>query len=278
MRSLHRGAARLPDPARRGDRRRRSRHEHEPRVHRRRGQDGRPRRRHPAGPRAHAGRARRWSRPSAARAARCGARPCAGRARRSATPRRSTRAQLVDGPSRPPSTASSSWGPPSRATRRSSTRSARRSPPCSAAVEQGTPLAAALDGGPHRGRGGHARDHADAGPQGPGVVPRRALGRPSGPRRHVDDADRRRPRTHGGGGIVTARVLRGTPASPGAAIGPAWTRLGCGRQRRRPAARGGGRARTPRTRPGRRGAGRARPHADARTATRATPRSSRPTA
>ena len=93
-----------------------------------------------------------------------------------------------------------------------------------AGVEAGRPL----DGRRLRraggGRGGHAGDDPHAGAQGTGVIPGRALRRPPGSRRHIDGTDHGCTRTHGGGGIVTPQVMRGTPASPGAAIGPAWTR------------------------------------------------------
>ena len=76
---------------------------------------------------------------------------------------------------------------------------------------------------PRGRRGGHARDGADAGPQGPGVVPRRALDRPPGSRRDVGGADHA-PRSSGRSPRSRGRerrhsTLRGTPASPESRVG-----------------------------------------------------------
>jgi dihydroxyacetone kinase-like protein len=92
----------------------------------------------------------RWSRPSAAPAARSGARRCAGRqgARRRAAVRPR---ELVDGARCAPSRRSSSSAPPSAATRRWSTPCAPRSTRCAAAVEPARTLADGARGSP-RGR------------------------------------------------------------------------------------------------------------------------------
>ena len=67
---------------------------------------------------------------------------------------------------------------------------ATRSTPRSPAAR---PLAEALAGRRGRRRGGPGRDHADARPQGPGQLPRRAQRRPPGPGRHVGGAAAARP-------------------------------------------------------------------------------------
>ena len=135
--------ARLPDPARRRDRRRRPRREHGPRL--RRGRQGAGRRRTERSRPGSSSRwpARRWCRPSAERAARSGAPRSAAPAARWAT------REEFDGPtcsprSTPRSTVSSSSAPPSRATRRWSTRSAPASTRCAAASTRASRSSAAL--------------------------------------------------------------------------------------------------------------------------------------
>ena len=81
---------------------------------------------------------------------------------------------------------------------------------------------------PRGGRGGHARDRADAGPQGPGVVSRRALDRPPGSRRDLGRAHRGRARAGGRSGAMSAADAPRPPGLAGcrarAAPGPAAAR------------------------------------------------------
>ena len=195
-----------------------------------------PRRRHPARQGADRRRLdagldrRRRQRPAV------GHRPCAGPAGRSATPSRSSRRELVDaldaavaggrragrGRARRQDDGRRAAAGGRRAAQRRSTR-ARRS---------ATALAAAARGR----RGGHARDGADAGPQGPGVVPRRALDRPPGSGRDVGGPDRGRARARGlSDGPMSELARPRHPASPGAALGRAWTHAGAAAGRARPA-------------------------------------------
>ena len=217
-----RAERRLPHAARRRDRRRRPRDQHDPRVRRGRQGAGRPGR--TTSPRAGcwSSPARRWSRRSAARAARCGARRCAapGRAlgdgrgvrRRGARRRRSTRR----------SPRSSSSAPPSRATRRWSTRSRRPSRRCARGLDAGeprrrSPLGAAADAAeegaratvPMQARKGRASylGERSIGHQDPGATSAALIMRAL--RRAVD------------AGGLTCREARCTasPASPGVAVG-----------------------------------------------------------
>ena len=68
----------------------------------------------------------------------------------------------------------------------------------------------ALDDGRGRGRGRDAGDDADAGAQGPRLLPRRAVDRPPGPRRDVGCADRRGARPSSPRGGMTS-VIAGVP-------------------------------------------------------------------
>ena len=70
-----------------------------------------------------------------------------------------------------------------RATRRCTTRWRPPSTRWTRRCADGADLAGRAEARPGRRRGGPGRDHADAGAQGPGQLPRRAQRRPPGPRR-----------------------------------------------------------------------------------------------
>ncbi len=70
-----------------------------------------------------------------------------------------------------------------------------------------------------RGRRGRTRDRPAAGPQGPRVLPRRAVGRPRGPGRRLHRTDHRRPRSRRR--VMAERRLTGLAAAPGQAFGRA---------------------------------------------------------
>ena len=120
------------------------------------------------------------------------------------------------------STASSSSAPPSRATRRWSTRSVPAIDALRGLARRGR-AARAGTRRRHRGRRGGGEGHGAApGPEGPRVLSRRALDRPSGPGRHVSRARHGRAPAGGRAGeLMSERVLRGAPASPGLAAGHA---------------------------------------------------------
>ena len=211
---------RPPDAAGRRDRRRRPRDQHDPRLRARS--------------------ARRWptqdehaARPALILAGKTlvstvggASGPLWGSALRARRPRARRRArvrrarQLVDALDAALGGGRQSSAPPSRATRRWSTRSARRWRRCASGSTRATRSPRRARRGRRRRGGGRARHHADAGAQGPRVVPRRALRRSPGPGRDLDRADhpgaRRRPRHPG---LMAERILRGLPASPGLAIG-----------------------------------------------------------
>ena len=92
----------------------------------------------------------------------------------------------------------------------------------SAALDAGEPLDRALAAATPGRRGGSEGHGAAPGPQGPRLLSRRALDRPPGPGRHVSRAHHGRAPAGGrAGGLMSERVLRGAPASPGLAAGHA---------------------------------------------------------
>src|ERR687887_287373 len=216
---LAEGEPRLPDAARRCDRRRRPRHQHGPRVHGR-GDEARGRRR-PARSGADVDRRRLHARLDGRRRERTalGHSPAAGR------PRHRKRRRVR----RCPAGARAARG--ARRRRRARRRRGRRQNDgrfplargaCARRVaeERRLDCRSARDGAGSR-RGRHARDRPAAGAEGTGVVPRRAEHRPSGSRRDLDRIDPRRARAVRRGRVVNELVLQGLPAAGGIAVGRA---------------------------------------------------------
>ena len=220
-RRVRQGPARLPHPAGRRDRRRRPRREHGPRL-RRRGkalaaQDGLAPAREAPDPGRQDARVDRGRSERSALGDRVPPRgPRTGRRARSST------ARTWSPHSAQHWTASSNSAPPSQATRRWSTRSVPAIDALSAALDAGEPLDRALAAATPGRRGGSEGNGAAPGPEGPRLLSRRALDRPPGPGRHISRAHHGRAPAGGQRDeLMSERVLRGAPASPGLAAGHA---------------------------------------------------------